>query len=316
MDEIGGYFELETNNFNSVYHDNAVALNSGRNALEYILLVNDYTKIYLPYYTCDVILQPIKKLNINFEFYYLDRNFLPKIDSIKDSEVLLYVNYFGIMQNNFTFLKNKYKILIVDNSQAFFAKPVEGIPTFYSPRKFFGVPDGGFVYCKEHTNIDLKVDKSGDRISHLISRVENDPESGYEFFKQNDNKLNNCPLRKMSKLTHKILSSINYEAVCEKRNKNFNFLHHYLKDRNELTKILKNNKVNGQMIYPFLCLGNEKLRDTLIKEKIFVAKYWPNVIDWIDNDNVYEKHLYNNLLAIPIDQRYSIEDMKKILTYV
>ena len=37
MNEIGGYFELELNNFNSLYHDEAVAVNSARNALELLI---------------------------------------------------------------------------------------------------------------------------------------------------------------------------------------------------------------------------------------------------------------------------------------
>ena len=46
MDSIGGYFQLETNDFGSIFHDKAIAVNSGRNALEYILLSNNYRKIY------------------------------------------------------------------------------------------------------------------------------------------------------------------------------------------------------------------------------------------------------------------------------
>ena len=34
MNPIGGYFELELNDYGSVYHDKAIAVNSGRNALE------------------------------------------------------------------------------------------------------------------------------------------------------------------------------------------------------------------------------------------------------------------------------------------
>jgi len=60
MGAIGGYFELETCISETLYHDNAIAVNSCRNALEYILVANDYNKIYIPYYTCDVTLQPIE----------------------------------------------------------------------------------------------------------------------------------------------------------------------------------------------------------------------------------------------------------------
>ena len=59
--EIGGYFQLELNK-DREYHDKAIALNTGRNALEYILRAKIFKKIYLPFYTCDVLLEPLKKL--------------------------------------------------------------------------------------------------------------------------------------------------------------------------------------------------------------------------------------------------------------
>ena len=51
MEAIGGYFELELRK-GKHYHENALRLNSARNAFEYILRVRNYKKIYIPYYTC------------------------------------------------------------------------------------------------------------------------------------------------------------------------------------------------------------------------------------------------------------------------
>ena len=46
MNSIGGYFELELQR-GKEYHEHAVKLNTGRNALKYILKVKEYEKIYL-----------------------------------------------------------------------------------------------------------------------------------------------------------------------------------------------------------------------------------------------------------------------------
>ena len=43
-------------------------------------------------------------------------------------------------------LNKKYPNLIVDNAQAFYM-PHLGLASFYSPRKFFGVADGGYLFC-------------------------------------------------------------------------------------------------------------------------------------------------------------------------
>ena len=66
---IGGYFELELP-CKAEYYTNAVRLNTGRNCLEYILRLRQYKKVYIPYYTCEVVLEPFHKLNIEYEFYH------------------------------------------------------------------------------------------------------------------------------------------------------------------------------------------------------------------------------------------------------
>ena len=89
---------------------------------EYILKANNYIKIYIPFYTCDVILEPIKRLGLCYEFYSIDSNLEPIFDlnNVRDQEVLLYTNYFGLKE---TFIKNicgRYENLIIDNAQSFF----------------------------------------------------------------------------------------------------------------------------------------------------------------------------------------------------
>ena len=68
MKELGGYLELEINDLGSVFHDQAYALNSGRNALQLILENFEYSKIYIPYFTCYTVLQPIEKVGLPYEF--------------------------------------------------------------------------------------------------------------------------------------------------------------------------------------------------------------------------------------------------------
>ena len=59
---IGGYFEWEfPTNTETFPHSDGVLLNSGRHSLEYILKsLGVINRLWIPYYTCDVVLQPIK----------------------------------------------------------------------------------------------------------------------------------------------------------------------------------------------------------------------------------------------------------------
>ncbi len=310
---IGGYFELETNNFGTVFHDQAIAVNSGRNAFEYILLNENYSKVYIPYYSCDVLLQPLRNLNIDFEYYFLDEEFLPKKTNLKKHEALLYINYYGIFNFAIKGLVKLFENIIIDNVQAFFAMPITDVPTFYSPRKFFGVPDGGFAYIEKKIDLPLGVDNSQERLSHLTARIEEGAEAGYNLFKVNEAKFSSLPLMKMSKLTNSLLQNIDFHSVLKKRNANYKILHKALKEKNELSPIIEIENINGPMVYPFLRKGNNKMRIKLIESKIYTAKFWPNVMHGLKNKDLFEYYLYENLIPLPIDQRYSKLDMDWII---
>lgn len=316
MKSIGGYFELELMK-GKEFHSEAVKLNAARNALEYILRANEYTKIYLPYYTCDVVLEPVEKLGLEYEFYHIGQDFFPKLDisGIKDREVFLYTNYFGICDKQVKQVVDSCNNIIIDNSQAFFSEPIKGVDTFYSPRKFFGVPDGAYLYTKKMLREDFEQDKSKERCDHLLGRIEDGAESHYLEFKGNDKKLRNQPIKMMSRLTESLLKSIDYDIVAKKRRENYEYLDKVLKNNNQLDVSIENYVV--PMVYPYLT-NKKDLREYLLENKIFVAKYWPNVQDWVEKGTL-EYKLQENLLPLPIDQRYDISDMKlicdKIINY-
>ena len=70
MREIGGYFGLELPVGKPFLHGDGYCVNSGRNALELILSnIQDLEKLWIPYYTCEVILEPLKRQGIPYDFY-------------------------------------------------------------------------------------------------------------------------------------------------------------------------------------------------------------------------------------------------------
>ena len=146
MKEIGGYIELEFKE-GQPFHSSAIALNTTRNCFEYVLRAKKIKKILIPHFTCDVMLEPINKLGVIFQYYHIDSNLEPIItNETSQNNALLYTNYFGIKQNVIKKLHKKFGNLIIDNSQAFYHFPVKNVDTFYSARKFFGVPDGAYLY--------------------------------------------------------------------------------------------------------------------------------------------------------------------------
>ena len=75
MKEIGGYFAFELSEKYNMPNSDGIMLNSGRNALECILFnLGEIKKLYIPYFTCDVVLEPINKLGIIYSYYSINEN--------------------------------------------------------------------------------------------------------------------------------------------------------------------------------------------------------------------------------------------------
>lgn len=305
LQEIGGYFSLELP-MGKEYWENAIRLNTARNALRYIIRAYHIDILYVPEYTCPVVWDSVSKENCEMMFYSVDDNFFPTTDFEPESYIL-YTNYFGICSNNVEILSKKYPNLIVDNSQSFFS-PKQGLASFNSARKFFGVPDGSYLFIDKEIPDVLEQDMSWQRCSHLLIRLDSNAENGYSIFKNNDDSLDNEPIKIMSKLTQNILKSIDYQEVYKKRRANFLFLQRELSNVNKFKYFLDENSV--PMIYPFV-LKNNDLRTHLIKNKIYIPCYWEG-----QKDLLFGKKMEENLIALPIDQRYSESEMVKIVEYL
>ncbi|MBR5081402.1 MAG: hypothetical protein IKX35_03040 [Bacteroidales bacterium] len=313
MEPIGGYFELELRK-GEHYHKNAIRLNTARNGFEYVLRARHYRKVYLPYYTCEVMLEPIKKLGIGYEFYPINASLEPvELPVLKEEEAFVYTNYYGLKQDCVKRLAKVYGAqLIVDNAQAFYAEPIQDIDTFYSARKFFGVSDGAYLYTETRLEQDLEQDLSVDRLSHLLKRIDLGAESGYRDFRINEDSLCGQGIKKMSKLTEAVLCGIDYETAKRKRRENYALLDKALGNSNGIHLELDGEAV--PMVYPYLT-DDASLKSRLIENKVFVATYWPNVNEWTTSER-FEYELAEKLIPIPCDQRYGLKEMNSIISLV
>lgn len=305
--EIGGYFGLEQFH-NQEYYADLVAVNTARNALVYLIKAKNIQKIYLPYYLCDSVAKVCDREGCAYEYYSINKEFLPIFDKqLGANEFLYVVNFFGQLSKRYVqTLKDRFQNIILDNVQAFFQKPIEGVDTIYSCRKFFGVPDGGYLATQTVLQEPLEMDESRMRMTHILGRFEKSASEFYQEFKDNDKAFVHIPLRAMSSLTHNILGIVDYERVRRKRNENYQILSDALGALNSLKLI----EQDGPYVYPFYCKNGMEIKKKLAQEKIYVATLWPNVLCL---EGALEKDYAENILPLPCDQRYNSEDMKRIV---
>jgi hypothetical protein len=311
MNAIGGYFGLELAAGSLSYHTTPHNFKSGRSSLHYILRMFKPQVVYIPYYTCDGILESFAAAGVNFKFYEINELLEPvSLPELKANEYFLYINYFDIKRNKVAALSQQYgDKLIVDSTQSFFEKGNGKSWYFNSCRKFFGVPDGSYLYVPYHINTTPVPSKNEVyKVDHLIQRFNGHPEQGYKSFQENEVLLG-ADIVGMSRLSEHILSFIDYSSVIATRRSNYQYLHEIFKGRNILQAELETDSV--PMYYPLL-LDTEVNKYRLYAKNMYVPTFWKDVMVRGDSGFETEKKLTTNLLPLPVDHRYTIEDMERL----
>ena len=296
---IGGYFELDSGRGASTLPD-GVLLNSGRNALRHIVRKLGIRSIHIPHYICPVVADALNAEGCEIDRYSLNDDMLPDRTFPVD-DFVLYVNYFGVCGRKVDMLAQYYPNLIVDCAQAYFARP-KGRASFSSPRKFFGVPDGGIAYGVEGD--EYAADVSDGRKGHLLERLENGPTPlGYELFRKAEASLDNVEVSLMSDFTKSCLSRLDMKSAAKRRRENFDFFLRHL----PTAFPLEPSADDIPMVYPYMT-DDAGLRRRLIEAKVFVATYWPGVANC--------GRMADRFVSLPIDQRYLVDDLRRMIEVV
>ena len=309
---IGGFLEIELRKESS-FHPDALALNSCRNALRFLVEKRKAKRVYIAYYTCDAVYEALTQLPVEILFYQLDEELLPLNlpSTLEPDTLLLYTHYWGLCEKQIELLLKQYgESVVIDAAQAFFYRPPQGINAINSCRKFFGVPDGGYLYGNFSPD-ELEEDFSYKRCAHLLKRFECGPESAYPLYQKAESVMDDLAVGRMSKLTTALLGGVDYAQVIQQRRANFSYLHGALGEHNLLDLDASYTSHSVPMVYPYKC-KNRALREQLLGEKIYVAIYWPNVLEWCDAKS-REYELAVEVIPLPIDQRYGEAEMDKII---
>lgn len=311
VQEIGGYIELDRYAL-PMLHNEAIKLNCGRNALAYLIETKRINSILMPKFMCDSCNKILKKYDVSVQYYSIDINFRPIDVVLRHGEWLYLVNYYGQLLNEYIKeAKRMYQNIIVDQTHAYFQEPIPGVDTFYTCRKFFGVADGAILYTDKEIDRVLEQDESFERMHFLLGRFERTASEFYFEYKENENFFANEPIKRMSKLTENLLHGIDYEFVKKKREENFGILHDELKKINKLQLTVP----KGAFMYPLYVENGDIIRKKLQQKKIYIPKLWPDVFE-ICNKSELEYDMAENILPLPVDQRYGSSTMKIILNEV
>lgn len=305
MREIGGYIELDTYR-GKMLHDDGIKLNCGRCALDYIIKTKNIKKMHVPKFMCDSNDRILKENSVQIKYFSIRSDFKPILENREPDEWLYLVNYYGQLSNEY--IKTLGENIIIDNAQAYFDAPIPGIDTIYTCRKYFGVADGAVLYTDAALLSDIPTDESYNRMRFLLGRYEKSASEFYFEYVANNDFFINEPIKRMSKLTENLLHGIDYDLVKEKRTENFRYLHEKLRGINKLSLYIP----VGAFMYPLYIDNGETVRKSLQHQRIYIPTLWPDVFEVCSEDEL-EYDMAQNILPLPVDQRYTTDDMNYIV---
>lgn len=322
-----------------------IYLSSGRCAEKYVLdHINDEKKIaILPAFTCETVILPFIERGYFIQYYHIrqnlsiDLNGLDRLIEKYNPSVVLYHGIWGFDScKGIDKVVQKYHdtatIFIEDRTLDLFRETNYSNNVQYtigSFRKFYVVPDGGFVYSNETLNsgglneysFELEQKKLRAyqkmydyRINQIGSLEECNKLCGEaECIIENDDYY-----REMSPASRKIICSFKLEEMIEKRRQNYAYLYDELSIMKELC-IITPKLTEGVVPYHFaITVENKKnLFDFLHNNNIFPSNTW-NTYEYISDIELthYEWELYHKCFFLEISDMYSLDDMKNIVVNI
>ena len=139
-------------------------------------------------------------------YYHIGEDMLPLTENQAADTAIVLVNYFGLVPTAAleAFVRANRNV-IIDNTQGFYQPNITGAYSVYSPRKFFGVPDGCYVIGSDANRYmeEYGQDSSAPSASFLLARIESGGNANYGQYQESEKRLDSSDILRMSKLTQR-----------------------------------------------------------------------------------------------------------------
>lgn len=337
--EIGSEFHMDVSHINDrntkcnvfdyLQDYNSSFFDSGRSALRMLLKKKTYKRVLLPNYLCGCVRDCFSESEI--VYYRVNEDFqIDWEDLVKNCQKnidLLYLHFFnGYIGKQYDFnelaiVKEKYGFEIVeDTTHSFLSnKNIIGDYCICSLRKWFPVADGGVLYT--HNALEQEERPNGawveDKKSAMILKgryLRGEDVEKKEYLRAFENAEgvldNQIDFFQMSTESIDRLRKIEVDDVRKSRSGNYMYLFNQLSSMGyDIVATDGDNQV------PIFCVlkthKRDRLREFLIKSQVYCPVHWPLYDELLQfPESVNNQRME---LSIPIDQRYTIEDMERVV---
>ena len=287
---------------------------SGRTAIEAVLKqLSDVHTALLPSYCCDSMIAPFRDAGIEINFYKVVWDDGLKVEIDGTAEILMWCNYFGF-KNEMPDFDGK---IIEDITHSFLSSVSSHARSDYlvsSLRKWEPVNCGG--YCSVVTNgeeppeefIDLKTEAMELKTEYLEKPQAEKKERFLKMFSESNHWLaENYSGSIIDSFSRDYFERVDVEGQRKIRRDNARVLYEGLKNKVQFMFPIED--MDCPLFVPIILPNRNEVRTHLTKNEIYCPVHWPK-------PEGAESNIYDQELSLICDQRYGIEDMKRIVSVI
>lgn len=342
--EIGSeYYNLDISDKDILIGNDYYFTSSGRGALSLAVQnVSDGNKtVLLPMYTCSHIIEPFSWNGYKLQFYNIERSLSIDFEHFKNQilnkpSVVLIHNLYGfrnIAPNVLKLIEDfqaRGGIVIEDTTHSLLNKWSPSYEKcnyeFASLRKWTGLADGGYLKTKvqdiDYPKNDMKefwINRLCAQVykKHYIENGSIDKETFLNLFNKSEACLDNdvSPYR-VSPYSNEFVRKLDFKKIGSRRRANYRYLQENL-DSDLIEKVFLDLKEESPIFFPVYVEKNrDEFRTKLTENDIYCPVHWPVARELKGLLTEDCEYIYNCIMSIPIDQRYDITDMKRIVDVV
>jgi len=298
-----------------------------------LLNIKSNDEILIPQFVCDVLIQPLKELNIKQIYFKIKKDLTPDWRDIDNKfsenvKAIVMINYFGFpsdIKNFINFKKKKNIYLIEDNCHGYggfaFKKQLGtyGDIGFDSPGKIItNLYSGGILYINNKKMIKNSLPRLERYQPSFFNKLKFFLKKKYFFnymyrifininFFSRDDYLNKRPFNLIDKLSKKLIIKFDYKKEKKKRVQNYIFLQDFLYNKFNVIPLYRLN--NDTKIMPWCYPGiiNNKIKISKLflwlKEKNVDIFFWPTFPLDLKNNKSLNK-LKNRFIFFSLKNNY------------
>lgn len=323
MQEIGSEFwDVPTKGQqNYVFPDCTQWYLSGRSALQAIIAeLGAARSVSMPSWCCDSMIKPFADAGMKIRFYpvYARGRIVQEVDF--DCDVLFLMDYFGYSSQQ-PDLSDWHGVIIRDVTHSVFSETYRDADYYFgSLRKWCGVWTGGYSWTRD--GHQLSMENTGDhgytQLRENAMRLKEQYINGQgtagkeylQVFSEAENSLKWTAIAPAAERDIVLAQKIDVQFIKARRQANAKVLRDAFPDWLIFPEM---KETDCPLFVPVLVPKGQRneLRQHLIRQEIYCPVHWP--VREYDELDVRTRHIYENELSLVCDQRYTEEDMNRMV---